>query len=403
MMAYLHLSLLLVFFALFTELASSGEASSQTKPNCECFLVSGPDPGPFQNYEFYDFRKVPLKQRGHTNPAGAHPLPPNDDKRPHFEDGPQEPADDVDDDTKRLFGPDATLLSHTPFAKSWVPQTWLRRPTPSSPVTHANSKRNVFFARDPSNQHGPDSTFLVLRAVRNPDHVSTAEIETAAQNFLHASLRVRLRLFTADLVPPPSGSDGAPSLSASGPPSRGACAGIFTYHSTGCESDIEILTSDPPDQVRYANQPDYDPVTDTLIPGASAVVRTPAPWTAWSTHRLDWFPSESRWYQDGAFLHSIRYGIPDKPSMLVVNLWSDGGFWSGDLPVGESVYLGIEWIEVAYNASKSDSLDSPIGKPSHGHPHRPATPIGEVGAHDDGCFDGDDADSSAGGCCWVDM
>jgi hypothetical protein len=35
--------------------------------------------------------------------------------------------------------------------------------------------------------------------------------------------------------------------------------------------------------------------------------------------------------------------------MLIVNLWSDGGLWSGNLTVGESVYLGIEWIELAYN------------------------------------------------------
>lgn len=386
MKTYPHLLPLLVHHTLFTASLSAHDippATTLDNRHCDCYLVSGPNPGYFQHYEFYDFRKGPLRQHAETNDAGRHPLLPNNGRKPHFEDGFDEPAE-IDNDIKLLFGPDATLFSQTPFAQSWMAQTWLSRATPISPVSHMNSERNVFVARDPSNP-APDSTLLVLRAVRRPNQVSTAELESAANNILYASIRIRLRLFGADLLPQSNSSD-APLLNTTGPPPRGACAGIFTYHSATSESDIEILTSDPQTQVRYANQPDYDPVSDTVIPGASVVANIPTPWTAWGTHRLDWFPTESRWLHDDVLLHSTDYGVPDKSSMLVINLWSDGGLWSGDLGIGQRVFLGVKWIELAYNVSLLDRLDFPVGKPSHGRLRQPSTlasPDVEVGVDDD--------------------
>lgn len=132
---------------------------------------------------------------------------------------------------------------------------------------------------------------------------------------------------------------------------KGACVGLFTYQSKTCESDIEILTSDPPNVIHYSNQPDYDPVSDTAIPGAGSMVNLSVPWTAWSTHRLDWFPDISRWYAGEALQAVKAYGVPREPSTLVLNLWSDGGNWTGNLRAGESVFLGVEWIEMAFNVS----------------------------------------------------
>lgn len=114
-----------------------------------------------------------------------------------------------------------------------------------------------------------------------------------------------------------------------------------------------MLTADPPNRVHYANQPDYDPVADRIIPGASIAKDVPVPWTSWSTHRLDWLPDISRWYVENEPQASNTYSVPHDPSMLIINLWSDGGLWSGNLTVGESVYMGIEWIEIAYNVSNS--------------------------------------------------
>lgn len=33
------------------------------------------------------------------------------------------------------------------------------------------------------------------------------------------------------------------------------------------------------------------------------------------------------------------------------NLWSDGGVWSGNMTKGESAYMEIEFIEMAFNVS----------------------------------------------------
>jgi hypothetical protein len=48
---------------------------------------------------------------------------------------------------------------------------------------------------------------------------------------------------------------------------------------------------------------------------------------------------------------SKKYRVPNKPSMVILNLWSNGGLWSGNMTVGSSVFMGIEWIELAYNIS----------------------------------------------------
>lgn len=392
------LSLLLAQLSFFIQSSSPRAIAPKPihaldKSHCDCYLVSGPDPGYFQRYEFYDFRNVPLGQYNdayaNATAAHPHPLPSGELTKPHFEDG-VETDDQLDNTTKLLFGRDAVLLSHTPFARFWRPQSWLRRGSAISPVTMINSVRNVFFARDPNRLNGPNSTFLVFRTVRREDHASTAEIESSIHNLYHSSVRVRLRIFVAD----PASKNGTLPISDTKLPPPGACAGIFTYNSAVCESDIEILTSDPPHHVHYANQPDYDPTSDTIIPGASIVAHITAPWTSWATHRIDWFAWASRWYENDELLHSTKYSIPDKLSMLVVNLWSDGGNWSGDLKVGENVFMGVEWIEFAYNVSSADLHGEPVGKPSQRHTHRPYRVRGR-----------DVREESSSSCrrpCWVD-
>ncbi|EIT82652.1 putative endo-1,3(4)-beta-glucanase [Aspergillus flavus] len=302
---------------------------------CDCYIISGPDPGYFTNYRFWDFRNIPLANA--TQP----------------------PAPD-------LLALDTTLLlSNTPFINDWLPQTWTKTGTTELlPIT--NAETNVFIAPNPDPQSyvSPNPTYLLLQTTRHADHVSTAEIEFLRWNILHCSLRVRMRLMSNEtalgprIIPP---SPRKPEDKHWGKGRRrkvrhnivpkGACVGLFTYHSKTCESDIEILTSDPPNVIHYSNQPDYDPVSDTAIPGAGSMVNLSVPWTAWSTHRLDWFPDMSRWYAGEALQAVKAYGVPREPSTLVLNLWSDGGNWTGNLRTGESVFLGVEWIEMAFNVS----------------------------------------------------
>ena len=335
-----------------SDLGSSGR--------CQCFVVSGPDPGYFQNYRFYDFRSIIPGDGWKDSPKSSQSTRDFSPEEPQF--APIESPEPVP-----LTGGD------------WDSQAWRREGSTLFPVPIQNSPRNVFISRDEA-AGTEGATYLTMRTMRHQDFSSTAEIVTKTKNFLHCSVRIRLRLLSGNGRPHPTSADSVvyendassntPLESEDGssgedfpamqrrqpatPPPPGAVAGIFTYHSFTSETDIEILTSDPPNQVRYVNQPSYDPIANVAIPGAATTVpNLPIPWTEWSTHRLDWLPGMSRWYVNNMEQATKTYGVPHDPSVLVINLWSDGGVWSGNLTMGDAVHLGIEWIEIAYNTSNS--------------------------------------------------
>lgn len=352
---------------------------------CDCFTVTGPDPGYFQHYKLWDFRSVPLVKRAHADISE-----PQDDDLEELtdwidddDDGNDVDGGENDDDSdqddndgtdEREF--DALWFFEAAFDKDWISQKWQRPRTPESPVPMVNSKHNVFFTR---NRQELDklATYLVLRTTRHWNYTSTSEIETKVRNIFHCSLRVRLRVLPSNLfVSQPAhslpGQNQSAALNetaslAEAKPYPGACVGIFTYRAHNCESDIEILTKDPPYRVHYANQPDYDAIKDAMIPGASTVADLPVHWTTWSTHRLDWLSNVSRWWVNNKPQDAKTYRVPDLPSRLVVNLWSDGGVWTGDMRLGESVLLAIEYIELAYNISSSDGSRGFEISPSEQH------------------------------------
>ncbi|KAJ5980680.1 Endo-1-3(4)-beta-glucanase [Penicillium waksmanii] len=344
--------------------------SNKVLHGCDCFTVSGPDPGYYQHYKLWDFREVSFDRR--IDPI----LPP-----PDVEDvGDEEFADDDTESSPHEGGNQSMWFFETDFDKDWMSQQWDRPGNSKAPVDMINSKRNVFFTRN-YELEDPHATYLVLRTTRHEHYTSTAEIETRVRNIYRCSLRVRLRILPASIsVASPSNvsndSSWQPSITAlnnmpgtvtnsttaliGGRPHPGACVGIFTYHARN---------SIPPYRIRYANQPDYDPVTDEMIPGASTVADLPVPWTRWSTHRLDWLSSASRWWVDDNIQDSKTYRVPNLQSRLVINLWSDGGVWTGDMALGDSIFLGIEYIELAYNRSSDGSrgIDIPPSQRHGGH------------------------------------
>jgi hypothetical protein len=392
------LSLYLVGAYVFFSTTVSSSPSPPVKPvikpfpkkslgDCDCFMVSGPDPGYFQHYKLWDFRAVPLGSGPHPDPGE----PDSDDGDEDEDDwdwdfnGWNEEHDDSGlEGNKQEPESDALSFFDSSFNKDWTIQQWERPRNPRAPGNMINSRYNVFFAEN-RGQREQHATYLVLRTTRHNDFTSTAEIETRVRNIYHCSIRVRLRILPADVsaslprelplrqpqhwIPPwnntISGNVTSP-VEVSRPPS-GACVGIFTYRAPNCESDIEILTSDPSYRVRYANQPDYDPVADEMIPGASTVVDLPVPWTGWSTHRLDWFSEVSRWWVNDKPQAAKTYRVPNMDSRLVINLWSDGGVWTGDMNLGESIYLGIEYIELAYNRSSDGHKYIPPSQRHGGH------------------------------------
>lgn len=370
-MLYLYSFVLALVLASATEIAvsNSTDVSDLESGKCQCFVVSGPDPGYFQNYRLYDFRSSNPGARSRDNPK----FPPT--------------TRDFSPEEPRNFAP-VESPEKVPLTKGdWDSQAWRREGSRLFPVPIQNSPKNVFISQDEA-AGTAGASYLTMRTMRHQDYSSTAEMVTTTKNFLHCSLRIRLRLFSgSERAHPTLGEDiedaddsnvttpfqpgdnfsAIQQRQAALPPQPGAVAGIFTYHSFTSESDIEILTSDPPNQVRYVNQPSYDPISEEVVPGAGTTVSNlPIPWTEWSTHRLDWLPGMSRWYVNNMEQATKTYGVPHDPSVLVLNLWSDGGVWSGNLTVGAAVHLGIEWIEIAYNTSDSDSVRLPADRGASG-------------------------------------
>jgi beta-glucanase (GH16 family) len=195
-------------------------------------------------------------------------------------------------------------------------------------------------AHDPiiekSNDTSSDYTsYLTLRTSRLPSFQSAAEIDSNEKNFQYLSARFLARVI------------GSP----------GACAGMFTYLANDNsqlvqEADIEILTAGPRDMVQYTNQPSQDkngnPQAAATVNGTNPGLRD---WTLWNTYRLDWMPKTSSWYVNGESVANISFQVPRDPSSLILNMWSDGGSWTGNMSLYDEAYLQIQWMEVVYNTS----------------------------------------------------
>lgn len=146
----------------------------------------------------------------------------------------------------------------------------------------------------------------------------------------------------------------------------GAVAGVFTYYNDSTESDIEILTRDPKTSIEYSNQPTVNEAGDA-IPGANFNISMPSVggrlWSDWNVHRLDWLPGISAWYLNGNLAASTKVHVPggSEGSRVIINMWSNGGFWSGNMSKGDKAELQIQWIEMVFNTSASSAASSNAG------------------------------------------
>ncbi|KAJ9652808.1 hypothetical protein H2198_007938 [Neophaeococcomyces mojaviensis] len=305
--------------------------SRDNSDECDCYLVSGPDPGYFQYYRFWDFRNI--FSEGDEDFNNPPPLVTS---------------------SQNSGGQDVTaaFFDTNEWNDDWSILNDLEEP--NATVPSINSAQNVFISTE-NGEDGNDFTYLTFRASRpSESFVSTAEIDSSQDNVLHSSIRTRARIIplyldgsAANVVAPIEG------VNASHPVAPGACFGFFTYRSDTQESDIEILTYDPVTDVRYSNQPDFNARTDEPVPGASTQSTMPdgKVWTDWHDHRIDWYNGISRWYVDGDLVLEKSLDAPTEPSALLINLWSDGGFWTGNMSVGSQVTAGLQWIEMAFNVS----------------------------------------------------
>ncbi|KAF2267091.1 concanavalin A-like lectin/glucanase [Lojkania enalia] len=290
--------------------------------NCSCYVLnSGEDsstPEYFSFYRFWDFRTLANGPREYIT---APPL-----------------VNDTQDAGEEDVW-DAHVLNSDAWNVDWSIQNWSKKATEEFPTRMVNSPANIYIQ-----QNDDDSdpfTYLTLRTSRLEDFQSAGEIENLQKNLMHVSMRMKARVVGA----------------------KGAVAGFFTFFDDTNESDIEILTDDDTDVIRYTNQPAVDDDGNEIAEASQAPDKLPA-WDEWQEHRIDWFKKNSYWYINDKQVAANTYSVPREPSGLIINMWSDGGEWSGNMSVGDSAEFQIQWIELVFNTS------GPVEGPDNGYNKR---------------------------------
>ncbi len=303
-------------------------AQTDNGNECSCFRTNGSSEGYFTYHRFFDYRNV----------AGASAIPPT-------------VISNASDATNALATSD--FFINNAWMNDWTIQNWNNSDSFESTdasILMVNSPNNVYIGPsllltshsnaklfpEKSNDSSPDySSYLTLRTSRLPDFQSAAEVDSNEKNFQYLSARFLARVI------------GSP----------GACAGMFTYLPNDNsqdvqEADIEILTEGPREMVQYTNQPSNDKNGNVLT---QATVNSTNPgnrdWTLWNTYRLDWMPKMTSWYVNGDSVANISFQAPRDPSSLIINMWSNGGSWTGNMSLYDEAYLQIQWMEVVYNTS----------------------------------------------------
>ncbi|CZR68196.1 related to xyloglucan endo-transglycosylase-like protein [Phialocephala subalpina] len=290
-------------------LPNLSNAQTDNGNECSCFRTNGSSRGYFTYHRFLDYRNVansatpPTLISNATNATNALA-------------------------TSDFFIQDA-------WKNDWTIQNWNNSDsiaTSGAAVTMINSPNNVYIEK--STDSDPSYTsYLVLRTSRLPTFQSAAEIDSNEKNYHYLSARFNARVI------------GSP----------GACAGLFTYLASDNpqsiqEADIEILTAGPRNAVQYTNQPSNDAAGND-IPQATVNSSMGQDWTVWNTYRVDWMPKMTSWYVNGESVANISFQTPRDPAGLILNMWSDGGVWTGNMTTYDEAYLQIQWMELVFNTS----------------------------------------------------
>ena len=183
---------------------------------------------------------------------------------------------------------------------------------------------------------GSEGTAISLLTTReNATSQTAAELEFVATNITHGSFSVMARVM--------------------GDP--GAVAGIFTYANDTQETDIELLTRYPYTYAHFANQPTTDD-EDEHIDGASFNETAPD-YRDWNIYRFDWLADETVWYINGEEMAKTDVHVPTARSMFILNMWSNGGKFSGDMKQDGDAMMQVQWVEMAFNRFEEESLEEP--------------------------------------------
>ncbi|KAI0897045.1 carbohydrate-binding module family 1 protein [Annulohypoxylon nitens] len=200
-------------------------------------------------------------------------------------------------------------------------------------VLMVNTANNIYFDRN-QDRGAASKTYMVMRTMRHDAFQSAAEIESVSLGYRYISIRMYAR------------TKGAP----------GAVTAMFTFREAPQlalvqEADLEIRTVDPTNSIQYTNQPSWNETGD--IPQATRNVSMPnhGDWSDWQYHRMDWTPGSTSWFVDGQLMSSIQFQAPRDASRIMFNSWSDGGTWTGNMSLGASAEMQIQWIDIVYNST----------------------------------------------------
>ncbi|KAK0623561.1 concanavalin A-like lectin/glucanase domain-containing protein [Immersiella caudata] len=277
--------------------------------NCGCYLTNGTESRYFSHHYFFDFRSQSQYAGVPTAIASA----------------------DLSGSAPRT----SKYFSNSEFANTWIVGNWdnSARQRKDATVRMHMSPNNIYIEANNDKGRKPE-TWLTLRTQRMENFQTAAELETM---YFNKFVSVRMMARTI----------GAP----------GAISALFTYKHSNVlaevqESDFEVRTRDPDNIVHYTNQPgvttegETDPLATT-----NATLPDGLKWTDWAVHRLDWTPERSTWFVNGRQVAQNAYQTPRDPSKVILNLWSDGGKWSGNMSVTDAAYLQIQWFEMVFNTT----------------------------------------------------
>ena len=124
------------------------------------------------------------------------------------------------------------------------------------------------------------------------------------------------------------------------------------------EIDIEILAREFKDDempVHYTVHPAKDE-DDIVLHNATAVLSMKGdnPGSIFQRHRFDWTNDELRFYQNSDLVLTMNERIPQVAGHVYMNLWADGGSWSGS-PSTTDVLMTVRLIAIYHNTSASEA------------------------------------------------
>ncbi|VUC33311.1 unnamed protein product [Clonostachys rosea] len=304
--------LLWIVFPLVVSLCSA-QVTAIDSSACGCFLTNGSTPTYYSDHIFFDFRQL-------SQFAGVPGL-----------------IKETSETTKAVASSD--YFSSTDWTDVWSLQQWTNKIGKGNELRGGasylmlNTLNNVYIELNDGGDTSSD-TFLTMRTSRQKTFQSVAEFQSVEANYKYLSIRMLSRTF------------GSP----------GACTAMFTYRDAGDgsqvqEADIEMLTGGPKNRIQYTNQPSYD--ENETFPEATRNGTMPngSLFSDWVVHRLDWTPNRSIWYVDGQETANIEFQTPRDASRVHFNTWSNGGSWTGEMPVGGEAFMQIQWIEMVYNTT----------------------------------------------------